>query len=143
MQCFKRYGRYAQAATEYLIVIAFSLLLLTPILLMGGNSVVDLKRTTDGVVARDTVDKIADMARIVYSQGAPAMMTEKVRFPDNIDSTYVGDKMIIMTMTQGSLTNDIFSIMDFNVTGALPIIQGSYKIRVEAIEYGVNISVVP
>ena len=140
MQQFKRFG---QAATEYLIVIAISLLFLTPVILMGNNAVVDLKRTTDNVVARDAVDKITDMSRIVYAQGAPAKITDKVRFPGNILSTTVSNQMIIIKVSAGSASNDIFNIVDFNVTGSLPTTSGVYRISVEAIDYGVNISVAP
>ncbi len=140
MQKFKRIG---QAATEYLIVIAISLLFLTPVILMGNNAVVDLKRTTDNVVARDAVDKITDMSRIVYAQGAPAKITDKVKFPGNILSTTVSNQMIIMKISAGSASNDIFNIVDFNVSGSLPTTSGVYRISVEAIDYGVNISVAP
>ncbi len=140
MQKFKRIG---QAATEYLIVIAISLLFLTPVILMGNNAVVDLKRTTDNVVARDAVDKITDMSRIVYAQGAPAKITDKVKFPGNIISTTLSNQMIIMKISAGSASNDIFNIVDFNVSGSLPTTPGVHRISVEAIDYGVNISVAP
>ncbi len=140
MQNFKRLG---QAATEYLIVIAISLLLLTPVILIGNNAVIDLKRTTDNVIARDAVDKITDMSRIVYAQGQPAKITSSVKFPGNIISTTIANQMIIMTISAGTASNDIFNIMDFNVTGSLPTTSGVHSICVEAIDYGVNITMAP
>ncbi|RLG13309.1 MAG: hypothetical protein DRN71_05055 [Candidatus Nanohalarchaeota archaeon] len=140
MQKFKRIG---QAATEYLIVIAISLLFLTPVILMGNNAVVDLKRTTDNVVARDAVDKITDMSRIVYAQGVPAKITNNVRFPGSVLSTTVSNQMIIIKISAGSASSDIFNIVDFNVTGNLPMTSGVHRICVEAVDYGVNISVAP
>ncbi len=140
MQEFKRFG---QASTEYLMVIAFSLLLLTPIIIIGNDAVADLKSRSDYVIARDAVNKIADMATIVYSQGPPAKITEKIRFPSNIISTTVSDQLIIIRVDYKSLPNDIPAVVEFNVSGHLPTTPGVHNIRIEAIDYGVNITVVP
>lgn len=134
---FKKCG---QASTEYLIVIGISLLLLTPVILIGNDSIVNLKHTTDNLVARDAVDMIAEMSCIVNAQGAPAKITKTIRFPDNIISTTVSDQIIDIEVGFGLVSNDLFRILDFNVSGSLPVTSGHHKIVVEAISDGVNIS---
>ncbi|MEA3342632.1 MAG: hypothetical protein U9Q92_00560 [archaeon] len=140
MQKLKKNG---QASTEYLIVIGISLLLLTPIILIGNNALVDLKHTSDSVVAQDAVDQIKEMSQIVYAQGSPAKMTRKVKFPGNIISTTVSDQTIVIRLSYKSLSTDRHATMDFNVSGSLPTTSGTHKICVEAIDYGVNITETP
>ena len=137
MQKLKKNG---QASTEYLIVIGISLLLLTPIMLIGNNALVDLKHTSENVIAQDAVNQIKEMSQIVYAQGSPAKMTKKVKFPRNIMGTTVSHQTIIITLNYKSLPNDIPAMVDFNVTGSLPTTSGTHKICVEAIDYGVNIT---
>ncbi len=137
MQQSKKCG---QAATEYMIVIGISMLLLTPVIIIGNNAVIDLKYKTDSIVAREAVDEITEIATIVYSQGAPAKITKSIRFPQNIISTSISDKIIRIEMRYRSASNDVFSIVEFNVTGTLPTTPGNHKISIEAISNGVNIT---
>lgn len=137
MQQSKKSG---QAATEYMIVIGISMLLLTPVIIIGNNAVIDLKYRTDSIVAREAVDEITEISTIVYSQGAPAKITKSIRFPQNIISTSISDKIIRIEMRYRSASNDVFSIVDFNVTGTLPTTPGNHKISIEAISYGINIT---
>lgn len=129
-----------QAATEYMIVIGISMLLLTPVIIIGNNAVIDLKYKTDSIVAREAVDEITEISTIVYSQGAPAKITKNIQFPSNIISTSISDKMIRMEMRYKSASNDIFNIVEFNVTGTLPTTSGNHRISIEAISNGVNIT---
>ena len=136
----KQSQRSGQAATEYLIVIGISMLLLTPVIIIGNNAVSDLKYKTDSIVAREAVDEITEIATIVYSQGAPAKITKNIQFPSNIISAGISDNIIRIEMRYKSASNDVFSIVDFNVTGTLPTTSGNHKMSIEAISYGVNIT---
>ena len=129
-----------QASTEYMIVIGISMLLLTPVILIGNDAVRDLKYKTDNIIAREAVDEITEISTIVYSQGAPAKITKNIQFPPNIISTSISDNIIRIEMRYKSASNDVFSIVEFNVTGTLPTTSGNHKIIIEAINYGVNIT---
>ena len=128
------------ASTEYLIVIGISLLLLTPVIIIGNDAIRDLKYKTDNIVAREAVDEITEMSTIVYSQGSPAKITKNIQFPSNIISTSISDNIIRIEMRYKSASNDVFNIVDFNVTGTLPTTSGNHRISIEAINYGVNIT---
>ncbi|MCK4968627.1 MAG: hypothetical protein KAS12_06230 [Candidatus Aenigmarchaeota archaeon] len=136
----KTYKNVGQAAFEYLIVVGTALLLLAPIIVVGQNAVDGLKKDSDMLITRQTLNKITEASELVFAQGPPASVTLTAQIPTNINEIIFEKNMIIMKLNVYERESDIISIMDFNVTGLLPKIPGTYKINIRAIDNGVNIT---
>ncbi|MCK4551001.1 MAG: hypothetical protein KAT91_03530 [Candidatus Aenigmarchaeota archaeon] len=136
----KYYKKVGQAAMEYLVVVSMALFLLTPVLLMGQNAIDGLRKDSNTLIARQTLNKFAEASELVYAQGPPAAVTIKAQLPANINETLFVENMIIMRLKLYGRTGDIISSLDFNVTGNIPNEPGTYQINIRAIDNGVNIT---
>ena len=136
----KDYKRVGQAALEYLIVVGTALLLLAPIISVGQTAIDGLKKDSNMLIARQTMNKITESAELVFAQGPPAAVTITAQIPSNINETIFTNKIIIMKINHYERESDIISIVNFNVTGSIPNNPGTYKINIRAIDNGVNIT---
>lgn len=136
----KYYKKVGQAAMEYLVVVSMALFLLTPVLLMGQNAIDGLRKDSNTLIARQTLNKFTEASELVYAQGPPAAVTIKAQLPANINETLFVENMIVMRLKLYDRTGDIISSLDFNVTGNIPNKPGTYQITIRAIDNGVNIT---
>ncbi len=136
----KYYKKVGQAAMEYLVVVSMALFLLTPVLLMGQNAIDGLRKDSNTLIARQTLNKFTEASELVYAQGPPAAVTIKAQLPANINETLFVENMIVMRLKLYGRTGDIISSLDFNVTGNIPNEPGTYQINIRAIDNGVNIT---
>ncbi len=131
-----------QAGTEYLIVISIGLFLLTPVIILGQQSMSHLREESDYLMVRESLNKLSDASKIVHSQGYPAKISIRVKLPDTLESSYILNNAVVFRISNSAGFNDLIEIFDFNVTGALPSSGGIYTINVEALQNEVNISIV-
>ena len=136
----KEYKRIGQAALEYLIVVGMALLLLAPIIGVGQTAIDGLKKDSNMLIARQTMNKITEASELVFAQGPPASVTITAQIPSNINEIIFMNKIIIMKLNQYERESDIISMVNFNVTGFIPNNSGTYKINIRAIDDGVNIT---
>lgn len=133
---------FGQAATEYMAIVGFSLLLLTPVIIAAERSVKDMNNDANMMLAREALNKISSAADVVYSQGPPSTMTIKIQFPQKIIRAVVENSMILIEVPSGEASSDVTSVLEFNVTGSLPVTGGTHNIRIEAMYDMVNITAV-
>jgi len=133
-------SRKAQSALEYLIVASIALLMLIPIVIEGWNSTAQLNNNLNLQKARNAVSQISDAAKTVYFQGAPSAMTIKVDLPENIVLSNISEKEIYLRVKTKGTTTDVVEFLDFNVTGDISNISGTYDIYLEALPNAVNIT---
>ena len=126
-------GKRSQYSTEYLIVVAFSVVIILPVILVLINSYSDMSYTISTHQAYTVTNKIKDAALTVYYLGEGSMTTVLVSVPQKIISSSVGNNEILYQIDakDGAYT-DIYSISLINVTGSLPTTPGTYKITVES-----------
>jgi len=130
-----------QVALEYLIIISFALMVLIPYLLYLQNASQNLKEDNNLVIASNSLKKIGEMADWVFSQGEPARIEVLVQIPPNVEEISFNGKVMIWKIRTSAGLSDIYYISIANLTGSLPTKPGYYKILIQAIENGVNISV--
>ena len=130
----------SQAAIEYMAVVVISLLLVTPFILLAQKSIKDMESKIDLIGAKETLDKIGDAAKIVYSQGDPAKLTVDVKFPKNIKASNITHQMMYFIIETNSMNNTIFKLFDFDINGTLPTDYGTHTIVLSNINNVVNIS---
>ena|SRR3989338_6755218 len=126
------YGKKGQSGIEYLIVVGIGLLILIPVFVVGQRSIADFDTNADQLLAKQALNKIEEAANLVYAQGEPAKITLDLRFPNNINSTKIQNKLMIITIRSTGQTSDLISIVNFPINGTIPTTSGKKKVSIEA-----------
>ena len=117
-----------QAALEYLIIIGALLLIIMPIFYFT------ITKSSENIKINEINDAIQSIARksdSIYVLGEGSRDFIWITIPKGIEYTLVGNKTIL---AHGSPFGDIDSITKGEVTGTIPIIPGTYKIRIEMLD---------
>jgi len=130
-----------QIATEYLIIVSFTLMVLIPYILYLYSASQQYQEQSSLTIASESVRKIGEACDWVYLQGEPAKLTLKIVIPKNVENITFMKETIIWRVRSSSGVSDIYYNCLANITGYLPNVEGEYLISVEAIKGGVNISV--
>ena len=131
-----------QSAFEYLMLFSIILTILA-LLTYYAQDMTERNRveimSSNAVVA---VNKIAEAADIVYTQGSPSQITTSVYIPENLQSIEFSNNLIIMRVEVGSGISDIFAKAKANFTADSYISpdSGTRRIKVKCCE-GNNVSV--
>lgn len=135
------FRKKAQAAIEYLMVVAIALFLLSPIILVGQDSIRDTQDYSDRLQVRETLDKITEAAKLVYAQGEPARITISVLLPGSITNATIVSQTLFYSVNNTGRTNDEVAYIDFPIQGQLPQTRGRHSVLVSAIGNYVNLTV--
>ncbi len=130
----------AQSALEYLILLGISLAVLVPLWLYVSSQVGTTRQDLQVTYARLAVDKIADAADLVYVQGPPSQISVVVTLPDNIISTRVDSKEILLQLSTPGGASDVYAVTLGNVSGAIPTRPGPIRLLVKSEGTYVNIT---
>ena len=125
----------AQAAVEYLSIIALSLAALLPLWYFVSTSTDSVKQDLRVGTARQAVFKLRDAADLAYAQGSPSEFLVEVNVPGSISSAYLSGNEIVLRLEVRGGTTDIFSVTTANLTGDISRMQGSqgiHLVRVKA-----------
>ncbi len=128
-----------QVAVEYIIIVAVVIAFLVPL----WSYVASVKQQTGEQLrisyAQNAVDKIADTADMVYSQGPPAKVNLRVYIPGGVGSTNISGTMVNMKVWVGMNYSDVTAFSMVQMNGTLPSSEGNYWVTVEAREGFVQI----
>jgi hypothetical protein len=129
-----------QAAFEYLSI--FSIVLLLSITLSVYSGQITVRNREDMRVSNaiNAVQRIAEAANIVSTQGKPSQITLSVYIPEEIKSIQIGNKTILMKVRMTSGTSDIFASSKSNLQGYLSNVSGTRNIKIIAEGSYVNIT---
>jgi hypothetical protein len=130
-----------QIATEYLIIVSFALMVLTPYILYLYSASLQYQEQNSLTIASESVKKIGEACDWVYLQGEPAKLTLKILIPKNVENITFLNKTIVWRVRTSAGLSDVYYNCLANVTGYLPNREGEYLVSVEALRGGVNISV--
>ena len=131
-----------QFAMEYLAVLGITLLLIVPIAVIVYTYSSVSNEQIAQQQALQIARKLVDTAEAVYYFGAPTKTTLKLQFPSYIKNATILQNTVLFVMETARGDSDVFAETKINLSGSLPQSSGLYEIRVEALENGVNISVV-
>ncbi len=139
--CKKQYkDKSAQISMEYMIVIGFTLLMITPLLVIYGKERQNINDQVNSRQAFNIARKIVDSAHTVYYLGKPAKTTLKVYMPNNVEDILFRNYTIIFRMKSGLGTQEIMSESSVNLTGKISTGTGIQYIDITAQDYAVNIT---
>ena len=122
----------AQAGLEYILIFAILLAALTPIFIYSLNTSSLSTRTT---LSRTAVQKIATAADNLYKMGG-GKITVGVNIPSGVLNATIGSNVIMMALRIGDSYGEAFAITKGNVTGEIPITEGTHNIPVQMLSYG-------
>jgi hypothetical protein len=124
----KRFLFAGQVSTEFILMFAIALIVLTVFLLLSQEQASDVNKAKMRSDSSNTVSDLAAAAKEVYAQGPGAKKQVLVKIPSgyDIDKSYVANKTIKIRVA-GS---DYLESVDFDVRGNLPSTSGTYLLWV-------------
>lgn len=84
--------------------------------------------TVRDVQAKDSVERIARAADLIYAMGPGSETSVEVLMPDNVKSTDVSGNRVLITVGMTSGDTDIFSFSDGQLNGTLTTSSGRQKV---------------
>jgi hypothetical protein len=130
----------AQSAVEYLVIVGIGLIILTPILYYSNKSFQNYKEDSNILAAKTTVDKIGENVDWVYSQGYPSRVQIRVYIPENVESTSLVDRTVLIKMESTSGAKDVFYETIGDMQGSIPTKSGFYFLSLVAMDGYVNVT---
>jgi uncharacterized protein (UPF0333 family) len=129
-----------QTAIEYLLLFSLVFAILA-ILTSYAQDITERNREeiimSNAVIA---VNKIAEAADIVYTQGKPSAITFSVYIPENVNSIIFSNNMINMKINVNSGINDIFAASKAPLQGSISTDSGTKRIKVKSEGSYVNVT---
>ena len=129
-----------QAAFEYLTIFSIVLLLSLALSLYSGQMTVRNQEEMRVSNTINAVERIAEAANIVSTQGKPSQITLSVYIPEEIQSITIANKTVLMKVRLTSGVSDIFASSKTNLHGQISNISGTRSIKIIAEGSYVNIT---
>jgi len=131
-----------QTAFEYILI--FSVVLLMALILTTYSGEITLRNQEDIRISNiiTAVNKIAEAANIVSTQGKPSQITLSIYIPEEIESISVGNinKTILMKVRLAGGVTDIFARSKSELRGSISTSSGTKNIKVIAEGSYVNVT---
>lgn len=120
-----------QAAVEWVVILAASLIILFIIISIASDYLSQLTTSKSMTEAENSVNDLASAAKQVYYQGVGSRQQVFITIPDGIDPSKSG---IInnRTINLNVLGTDVPVITDFDIRGKIPTTPGGYTVWVTA-----------
>jgi len=129
-----------QTAFEYLILFSLVLAILAFLTYYAQDMT---ERNREEIIMSNAViavNKIAEAANIVYTQGKPSQITLSVYIPEKVYSIEFLNRMIIMRINVSSGSSDIFAESKAPLQGSISTTSGTKRIKIKAEGSYVNIT---
>jgi uncharacterized protein (UPF0333 family) len=131
----------AQASVEYLVIIGLALAILMPIILYSNQNLISYKEDVKLSSAKSAVNKLAESANWVYSQGPPARLTVNICIPDGVEEISLNSILMFKVRTSAGVS-DVYHETVPTLNGSIPTNSGCYFISLVAYNDYVKITVV-
>ena len=130
----------AQAAEEYMIIISVAILILIPVIYQANKLLIAYRDDNKISSAKNTVDKLGEIADWVFSQGPPAKRTIEIHIPKGVEEITLDNKTINFRMETTSGFSDVFYETVSHLLGTLPTVTVYYFVVLTAYDDYVDIS---
>lgn len=132
--------RRAQSSLEYLLVVAFALLMVIPITLIFFLQSQDMNEQFSTSQADVIARKIVENAEMVYYIGEPSQITLEVYMPPKISSILIGNREVNLKVETRSGISEVVKVSKVNITGSLVKDSGIRYIKIQSYRDAVNVS---
>lgn len=122
----------AQSGVEYIVLVAFLLIVITPIFIYAFDM---SSRSVRMTRAKEAVDTIAIAADNICSLGGGKTSVD-VYMPYGSENYTIGQKTIKLNIRVNGVSGDVFSMTMCNVTGNISLREGYVKIPVSMLPNG-------
>jgi hypothetical protein len=129
-----------QSAFELMLIFMVGVSLLTPAMLYAMSTRNNYAESYGVTAGQNAVDRVTEAADVVFLQGPPAKIQVTVYIPDNVASSYVGDRTVMLKLRLGGGMTDLYSAAKENVSGAMPTSAGLNIVTVESMGTYVRLS---
>jgi len=124
--------RKAQSGVEYIVLVAFLLIVITPIFLYAMDISTISVRTSR---AREVVESLAIAADNICGMGG-GKTTAKIYMPYGVQFYVIGNRTVKIRITINEGTGDVFATTKCNVTGNLSSEEGYNMVPVSMLPNG-------
>lgn len=133
--------KQAQISMEYLIIMGFVFLMLTPILYIYAEQSQSLSNQVEINQLYKISRKLADKSEEIYYLGYPSKATIKFYMPDKVTNFSIQQNTMIFTILKDTGgTSQIMYLSPVNISGEIKIFQGVHYIEIKAEEGYVRIN---
>ena len=122
----------AQIATEYLLVVAFALIIAIPLAFLFSKYMIETQDQVAGTQADRIIKQVIDNAEQVYFIGSPSKTTIKVYMPKNVEQINIGSEEMVIVLDTKSGLSEITGSTQVNLTGSIPATPGIKSILIES-----------
>jgi uncharacterized protein (UPF0333 family) len=130
----------AQIGMEYILMFGISLLIAGLIWIYASSEINTTKWDMQMAYAKDAVNRITEMADMMYIQGIPAQSYISPVFPDNIKNAYVsGTTVTLELLWKEDILRNISADASVNLTGNLIATPGTHRILIRTNNTNVEI----
>ncbi|MBR9692589.1 hypothetical protein GOV07_01515 [Candidatus Woesearchaeota archaeon] len=125
--------RRAQVAVEYLFIMGFALLLITPLIVVYYDQANRLSEETTAATIERAATQIVEAADTVYYLGSPSMRTITIDLPDNTQSVTIQGRSVtfLMGSSHGTYEHSAWSVA--NLTGGFANTVGQHLLVLTAL----------
>jgi len=129
-----------QTAFEYILI--FSIVLLMVLILTAYSGEITIRNREDIRISNSitAVNKIAEAANIVSTQGKPSQITLSIYIPEEVEEIQISGSTILMKIRIASGVSDIFAVSKSELQGYISNRSGTRNIKVIAEGNYVNIT---
>jgi|GEM_PF-6230854 len=122
----------AQASIEYMVLIGFSLIVVSILWVTSGSNIENTQWDLQLSYAENSLDRIAQTVDSVYVQGQPAQTYINVDFPDNTNAVYLGGNSITLELRWKGILRNVTFYTAANMTGNINSAPGRHRLLVTA-----------
>jgi hypothetical protein len=130
----------SQVAFEYITMFSIVMLLSLVLIIYSGQITIRNREDIRVSNAITTVNKLAEAANIVSTQGKPSQITLSIYISEEIESIEISGNTILMKVNVAGGTSDIFAISKSELQGHISNVSGTRNIKVIAEDSYVNIT---
>jgi hypothetical protein len=127
----QRPARRGQAAIEYILIFAFVLAILIPLIVLFVNRSSDVTAEVTSRQVQSVGQAIVDRAESVYYLGEPSKATVRVFLPEGIDSVNLTGRELVFRLRTVGGPSDIVISSAVNLSGTIKRTGGIHFITIE------------
>ena len=147
----------AQSSLEYMVMLALSLIIFAAIITFSMTMLSGVRSQMASDSAFKAVEDIKESADFIYVHGDPSKIRSSIRIPSNVENITIEGSLIMISISSGQSTTDVYDISKGNITATDAINylcptqglsgtgcrEGDYLLNFQSIDssgYNVNIS---
>lgn len=123
-----------------IVILAVALFIFLIVIALNQDVLSSTSGQFETAKARAALDDIANTAELVYQQGVGSKSVVFITMPGNVQDTTASGNLLQIDYYSGGTLKSVYRTIDFTVSGAIPLEEGSYYMDIESLDGSVSIS---